>query len=344
MPDLPDDLRTALATRLADVPVERLRVRVARLIEAYRSGATPTAPILGDAADVAAYAAYRMPATYAAVSAVLGELRHAVPEFAPVRHLDIGGGTGAACWAVVALFDGVREITVVDQVAEALAVGRRLAEGSVSTVLRNASWVSGRLEDATALPTADLVTVSYVLGELSPDRQADLVDRVASAAGVLVLVEPGTPAGYRRILDARTRLIDAGRVIVAPCPHQGTCPLESGDWCHFGTRVNRSALHRRLKDGDLGYEDEKFAYLIAARSEVAQSLAATTGSGRILRRPTQRKGMVTLRLCQSNGTAADHIVTKRHGDSYRSARDATWGDTWGDTWPAGPTPPPHAAN
>ncbi len=71
MADLPEPLRYALAARLAGLPIESLRTAVNRLIEAYRSGATPAAPILSRPGDVAAYAAYRMPATFSAVRAAL---------------------------------------------------------------------------------------------------------------------------------------------------------------------------------------------------------------------------------------------------------------------------------
>jgi Mitochondrial small ribosomal subunit Rsm22 len=82
----------------------------------------------------------------------------------------------------------------------------------------------------------------------------------------------GTPGGHRRILAARDILIGAGLTIVAPCPQQHQCPLAEGaDWCHFTARVDRSSLHRRLKGGSLAYEDEKFSYIAASRSNREQS-------------------------------------------------------------------------
>ena len=97
-----------------------------------------------------------------------------------------------------------------------------------------------------------------------------------------------------------TRLRDRGAL-----PAPGGCPLAAGDWCHFGARVNRSALHRRVKEADLGYEDEKFSYVAAGGGR------SPTGIARVLRRPAQRKGLVSLRLCRPDGTAGDRIVTKR---------------------------------
>jgi ribosomal protein RSM22 (predicted rRNA methylase) len=320
MADLPEPLRYALAARLAGLPIESLRSSVNRLIEAYRSGATPTAPILSRPSDVAAYAAYRMPATFSAVRAALAACDVPVP---PATLLDLGGGTGAAAWAAVDRWPQIEQITVIDQVRDALDLGAGLAAESPSPALRAASWLTQPL--GGTVPPADLVTISYVLGELDDDAQRQLVDTAATAGGVVVIVEPGTPAGYNRILAARAGLIESGRVIVAPCPHQAACPMPPGkDWCHFGTRVNRSALHRKVKDADLGYEDEKFSYLVAVRPEIARPDA----EARVLRRPVQRKGLVQLHLCQADGTIADRIVTKRHGTDYKIARDVSWGDTF----------------
>ncbi|WP_344289810.1 small ribosomal subunit Rsm22 family protein, partial [Streptomyces synnematoformans] len=67
-----------------------------RLVAGYRAGAPAQA--LPDRDDVAAYAAYRMPATFQAVRAALRALAGAAPGWEPDGHLDVGGGTGAAVW------------------------------------------------------------------------------------------------------------------------------------------------------------------------------------------------------------------------------------------------------
>ena len=110
-----------------------------------------------------------------------------------------------------------------------------------------------------------------------------------------MFVEPGTPAGYRRILDARAAVIEAGGFTVAPCPHDLPCPLPEDDWCHFGTRLPRSKLHRRAKGVELGYEDEKFSYAALSREPVAKA------SARIIRQPQVRSGHVNLVTCEPDG-------------------------------------------
>ena len=154
-----------------------------------------------------------------------------------------------------------------------------------------------------------------------------VVDAALAASSTSVLVvEPGTPRGYAAVLAARVRALAAGWRIVAPCPHAGPCPLTAGDWCHAAVRLTRSSLHRRLKSGDLGHEDEKFSYL-AVVAPGAGDMAGEP-AGRVLRHPLTRKGLVQLRLCTPEGGVRDEIVSKRQGERYRRARETGWGDTF----------------
>ncbi|HEY9441295.1 MAG TPA: small ribosomal subunit Rsm22 family protein, partial [Streptomyces sp.] len=218
--------------------------------------------------------------------------------------------------------------TVLDWAEPALALGRELAAASGIPGLRDAEWRRTRIGTGIELEPADLVTISYVLKELTPRAAAELADAAAAAAQAVVIVEPGTPDGYARIIAARDRLIAAGMSVAAPCPHSGACPIEPGtDWCHFAARVSRSSLHRQVKGGSLSHEDEKFSYVVATRFP-AQPVRA-----RVIRRPQIRKGQVLLELCTRDEGLRGATVSKRQGTLYRDARDTAWGDAW---------PPPHA--
>ncbi|MFJ4421822.1 small ribosomal subunit Rsm22 family protein [Streptomyces bobili] len=311
----------ALHELLDGLPARQAGLAVDRLIANYR-GATPTdTPILRDRADVAAYAAYRMPATFEAVRSALEAFADAVPDWTPGSHVDVGGGTGAATWAVGATWPGRRPVTVLDWSEPALAVGRELAASNPA--LEQARWQRARIGSALTLEPTDLVTVSYVLNELPAADRTALVDAAAAAAQAVVIVEPGTPDGYGRIIEARDRLIAAGFRVAAPCPHSAACPIVPGeDWCHFSARVSRSSLHRQVKGGSLPYEDEKFGYVAAARFPVDPA------PSRVVRRPQIRKGQVLLDLCEAEERLTRTTVSKRHGDLYKAARDADWGDAW----------------
>lgn len=321
--DLPSDLAAALDAATEDLPLRDLEASVDRLIARYRTPGRADRPILAGRIDAAAYAAYRMPATWGAVRAVLAATAARLPELTPRSLVDVGGGTGAAAWAAAGVFDAsLKDVTVLDQVPDVLDLGRRLARDAFSGAMRHAEWRQVRFP--AEIPAADLVTVSYVLSELASDAQEALVRTAAEHAETIAVIEPGTPDGYQRIMAVRDVVLGMGMRVAAPCPHSDACPLlGTRDWCHFASRIHRSPLHRRLKSADLGHEDEKFAYIVATRVPVE-----TSPAGRILRHPQIRKGLVMMQVCQEDGTTAQTLISKRQGDTYRAARDADWGDTW----------------
>lgn len=323
-PDRPLDLRLRDALDAAAAGVSRapLAASVDRLIGRYRQGGAASAPILGSATEVLAYALYRMPATLAACSNMFRHSAFHLPEIQSVT--DLGGGTGAAAWAAGDHWPDAR-ITVLDQVGEALQLGRQLRTAEPGSV-DFTRWQVG-----SPVPAADLVTVSYVLSELESAGQDGLVRAAIGAAKrAVAIIEPGTPSGHQRILSARRVLLDAGWKVVAPCPHQADCPVRQPDWCHFSARVERSSVHRQLKGGELGHEDEKFSYVVAVPAG-ADAPPTDGRSGRVLRHPVKRKGLVQLQLCRPDGSAGREVVTKRHGAAYKRARDVRWGDEWDST-------------
>jgi ribosomal protein RSM22 (predicted rRNA methylase) len=337
------DLADAIEAGLAGARVPSLAAGVQRLMATYRSGDLPDRPVMASRADAAAYAAYRMPATVAATSAAIRQMRLSLPDWAPATLLDFGAGTGAAAWAVAAELSGVESMTLLEQSPEAIRLGEAILAASGVAPLESAAWRSWRLADAAEavqpgsgagravvgrlgdLPGADLATSAYVLGELTPDQQVALVGLAERASPAVLLIEPGTPAGHRRILAARDQLLAAGYLVAAPCPHQLSCPLATeGEWCHFGARLPRSAVHRQVKGASLSYEDEKFSYVAMVRPEAAGT--PDWPAGRVVRRPQQRKGLVTLDLCAADGSSRPVLVGKSKGEAYRQARKTSWGD------------------
>ncbi len=319
--ELPAPLQAALAVAAARYSGAALRATTDRLVQRYQLGGPADGPLLVSDLDAAAYATYRMPATFAAMRSVLGETARLAPSLAPVSHLDVGGGTGSAVWAAAQVWPSLREHTVLEQAPAVLRLGAELAAtgpGGVCTT----TWTAADLT-TTALPPADLLTASYVLGELDPKARAALVVRLVDAAGVLVIAEPGSVAGHECLLAAREQVLAAGLHVLAPCPHERACPMVgTRDWCHFAVRLPRSPEHRRAKGAALGFEDEKLAYLVAVREP------AEPAPARVVRHPTTRKGLVQLALCTREEGLRTEVVSKREGPRYRAARDLSWGDAW----------------
>jgi ribosomal protein RSM22 (predicted rRNA methylase) len=134
-----------------------------------------------------------------------------------------------------------------------------------------------------------------------------------------LIVEPGTPAGYGRIMAARAQLIASGAHVAAPCPHDGPCPLAPPDWCHFTQRLPRSRAHKQLKSAELPFEDEKFSYVALMRAPIVQRPA------RVLAQPVVTKVEVTAKLCTPGGLSIAKLPRRAKAD-YARARRWRWGD------------------
>ncbi len=315
---LPEELQRFVDDRLADRTPTQLRRSAGELSARYRSH-DAKGPAARTTDDIAAYAATRLPATYAAVSVALDELAGA--GLAPVSQLDLGTGLGSAVWAAADAFAGsLRLVTAIDAVDGMLTTASAAAKTSGLEAVRRADW---RRADATRMTPEgpfDLVTASYLLNELAANDALALLSRAwAQTAGALVLVEPGTPADYDRMMAFRGHLIERGATILAPCPHDGPCPMR-GDWCHFAVRLPRSAAHRAAKGAKRGFEDEKFTYVVAVRD----AALADRGESRILRHPFVRPGHVRFRLCGPDGLT--ELTVSRSDPAYRTARKLSWGD------------------
>lgn len=320
MADLPSQLQTAIEEAVDEgIAFPRLQELTDALRAGYRGEADATAPVIDSADNALAYAAYRMPGTYAAVSHALERARSSIPGFEPTTIVDVGGGSGAATWAAQSVFPSLANATVLDRSRAALDLGRRLAAGGPAPVAQ-ARWAAHRV--GIEIPAGDLAIAAYLLGELDAADRHSLLDQLAVAAPMVAIVEPGTTDGYGRIIDARSRLIRHGMQVAAPCPHDDECPLVGKDWCHFAARFARSPLLRRLKRADHPYEDEKFSYVVATRHSVERPAA------RVIRHPQKRERLVNLDLCTGDGRATRLAVPRSRGPEYRRARKIRWGDSW----------------
>jgi ribosomal protein RSM22 (predicted rRNA methylase) len=305
-------LTEALSTLLDRVPRKDLAAAARAMSEGYRAGAPShgiTTPV-----QALAYAVARMPATYAACAAVFARLGEAIPGFAPDSVLDIGAGTGAASWAAAATWPALQTATMLEPNPALRNLAHQLAEAGP---LANADFLAGDLD--VQKPPADLVVASYVLAELPEEKAGSIAwDLWAPAKQALVLIEPGTPAGFARIRAARAALIAAGAHAAAPCTHDNACPMAGDDWCHFSQRLSRSRDHMLLKDASVPFEDERYSYVVVTRRKLS-------AGARILAPPLEAKPGLTFKLCDATGLRAQ-FVGSRDKDEYRRVRKRGWGD------------------
>ena len=162
--------------------------------------------------------------------------------------------------------------------------------------------------------------------------------------GVLIVIETGTPRGFRFIHDVRRWIIQKTReeaTIVAPCPHHKKCPLsDKGTWCHFDQPMGvypKSVFPKLSKDDTIFYE--KFSYLIIKKgvikidkkekNEDLLPYEKAFGWGRIVRPIMKKSQHRIIDVCAKEGELERIIVAKSHeGTAYKEAKKLRWGDLW----------------
>lgn len=313
---LPDVLAEVIARGIEPFSTADLRDHAQSLSSGYRSRQNIRATL--SPVGVAAYLGARFPSTWAVADRVWSEVAAAVDVSGLTSVLDAGAGPGTASWAAHVLLPSARFTLLERDVS-----WRNSANAFADALRARMQFVQGSIDASRALEGHDAVVACYSLNELGEAQRAESIARLWRAATkLLIVIEPGTPLGFGVVREVRDLVIADGGHVVAPCTHSLTCPMTAGDWCHFPVRVQRLAIQRSLKDAELGYEDEKFSYVVLSRMPVVASPA-----GRVIRKPIRAKGHLHLDAC-AKGAITRHTLSKKHGDLYRAAKDTDWGDLW----------------
>lgn len=192
-----------------------------------------------------------MPYHYSVYKRLIHEVQQRVPHLARDQEgglavLDYGAGLGSGLWAAMHLYgDTVKKVAAVEPNINMRKLGKFVAKDLNEK--NNILWV----DSLAMIPGSggergkfDIVILGYVLQEISTVKARLLViealwQRVKDG-GVIIVVEPGSPKGFRYINAFRDWILTKERSqasIVAPCPHHGECPMAKHPdlWCHFST-------------------------------------------------------------------------------------------------------------
>jgi ribosomal protein RSM22 (predicted rRNA methylase) len=317
--ELPDHVQEEIERLVHGVSLEKLTNARFELSRLYREGRSSEAmlPQLRSNDAHLAYVAFRLPATYAVLLELFSFEELNNEEIASL--LDFGAGPATSLLAALNSFATLKKAFLVERDREFM----RIAENFLRPYQADVLWKNEDMKGAKIDEVYDLTVLSYSLGELDEKSLHALLEKAWNHTGkFLVIVEPGTPLGYKTIIEARGALLSRGAHIVAPCPHAKACPLEKEDWCHFSCRLPRSRLHRLVKGGSLGFEDEKYSYLILRKNEKAQIFY-----DRIIKPVQKSSGMMKLELCSHTGCVEKRTIAKRDKEAFSKAKKKEWGDS-----------------
>jgi len=115
---------------------------------------------------------------------------------------------------------------------------------------------------------------TFLLSTLPPSAQIlHLKQLISLSSPYIVLVDHSTPSGWDAISTARSFLLSQSNPenplhTLAPCPHDGTCPLlGTRDTCGYRQRLQTPGFLRKTKHKKKGEEDRGYCYLVIAKGE-----------------------------------------------------------------------------
>ena len=173
-----------------------------------------------------------------------------------------------------------------------------------------------------------LLVVSHVLNELQPEARKDLL-ALASRADEILWVEPGTHVASRDLIAVREELLPHFG-LVAPCPHQASCPLlEDGNqrhWCHFFASPppgiqNDSGWVRFGHQAGIDLRSLPFSYLALAKRPA--SPRPPLEASRLIGRPQHFKGFARLFACGKSGVESLELQKRESPELFKTLKRET---------------------
>ncbi|KAF8940800.1 37S ribosomal protein S22 [Dissophora ornata] len=244
-----------------------------------------------------AYIAAMASTTYSAIKNVLEEVNRRVPDLQPRTFLDFGTGPGTAIWAANEVWETPLKYTGIDASLAMLETAEEILEvmSSRGAPICNVTlkpFMSHGSQDAKH----DVVMSAFALSELTTPalRKSTLEHLWDSTNDMLILIDRGTPSGFKILAEAREQILglDADRFkvkpkydaygnqlpeeepqarepahVLAPCPHDKICPIYASlsretQWCHFSQKVQRPDFLRKTKHSKENFEDSKYTYVV----------------------------------------------------------------------------------
>lgn len=284
----------------------------------YREENINSSSVVCNDKQALSYVASRMSETSAIIDNVLKTISKVI-DFKDIKvALDLGSGTGSVLWALENYFNDVKIIAIEKEKSM-----QKYAKILCKDLNFNIEYI---LEDVLSdnvknISGCDLVIESFMLNEMTEKDVVKALDLMMDKCNkYILLVEPGTPKSYQKMMKIRDYVLSKNLKVLLPCMHSEKCPLNN-DYCNFSVRLNRSKSLKDIKGGELGYEDEKYFYLLFSKENNSINV-----NNMVVRKPIIRKSCIDLKLCNSSGKVNNITITKKDKENYIKAKKLKHGD------------------
>ncbi|KAG0250763.1 37S ribosomal protein S22 [Mortierella polycephala] len=211
-----------------------------------------------------AYVAAMASTTYSAIKNVLEEVHRRVPTLQPKTFLDFGTGPGTAIWAANEVWGAPLKYTGVDTSMAMLETAEDIldAMSSRGTPIQNVAF-KPFMSHGPQAAKHDIVMSAFALSELTTPalRKSTLEHLWDSTNDILILIDRGTPSGFKVLAEAREQILglDANRIKAKPKYDAYGVQLPEEPTKREPAYV---LAPRKTKHTKENFEDAKYTYVI----------------------------------------------------------------------------------
>ena len=185
----------------------------------------------------------------------------------------------------------------------------------------------------------DLIIAGNIFTEIDQESfsvLAPILEKLLSPHGTLILIDPGTRASSRRLIQLRDMLLEQTALnLYAPCLERGLCPSLDNprDWCHQKLSFAPPAIVRVI-DRHIGFTKEKgIPYSYFTFRKDGKALIHPTCDfprekvWRVVSYQIRHKGEERLFVCNGKERKLLRRLTKNNSDSNQDFSEALRGDS-----------------
>jgi len=201
------------------------------------------------------FIADELPYSLACITRVLKEVKQRMPDFQPWYVLDFGSGPGTGIFACHDIFGPlVKKYFIVEPSNIMKKLSKELLQNYPE--LPPVRYLHDL--DHPKAGKKSLTLSAFTLLEIpTKERREEILDKLwESTNHTLVMLEGGSRDSFDALFHAREYLLtkyppsaerkkDSGCYVVAPCSHDGACPIGTKDRCIFKQRLGRNELPGR---------------------------------------------------------------------------------------------------
>jgi ribosomal protein RSM22 (predicted rRNA methylase) len=234
---------------IVNLPEPKLIKNLKRLKDAFTNRTKVLIDYSNDLDLVSAYSQFYLPTNLPKLEFLFKQLPEGVLDsIYNAPFVDWGSGPGTYSLALLDYFSDKpfkQDITLVDKSKLMLDQGKKFLDGFYQE--------HGNIRYLESINPKDAEGATLLLGHSLNEVEAHKLSGLLESVKIIIIIEPGTPLAFKKVIKLRKEILGLGFQSVYPCPHDGECPLtlsessiEKNDWCHQVLRAKHHPSIERI--------------------------------------------------------------------------------------------------